>query len=108
MPLDRDENVIPCSYRTVDAWLCYVVVRKGRRCYAAVEAVNLGYGGISDISRLSGCDYRAIKSGACELADESALHQPRIRRRDGDEKYRRYQCDLFASDCGSCRRVSHG
>ncbi|MEL6402537.1 MAG: hypothetical protein AAFR26_26185 [Cyanobacteria bacterium J06626_4] len=52
---------------------------KDRRCHTVVEAVKLGHGGISYISYSLGCDYHAIKSGACELADESALHQPRIR-----------------------------
>ncbi|MEM6434676.1 MAG: hypothetical protein AAF773_12615 [Cyanobacteria bacterium P01_D01_bin.115] len=74
---------------------------KERRCYAVVEAVKLGQGGISYISYLLGCyllgcyllgcyllgcDHHAIQSGACELADECALYQPRIRRRSGGRK----------------------
>lgn len=40
---------------------------KDRRRYAAIEAVKLGYGGISYISRLLGCHYRTITLGMDEL-----------------------------------------
>lgn len=59
---------------------------RDRRRYAAIEAVKLGHGGISYISRVLGCDYRTIKLGMQELRDETALHQPRIRRPGGGRK----------------------
>lgn len=59
---------------------------RDRRRYAAIEAVKLGHGGISYISRVLNCDYRTIKSGMQELSDESTLHQSRIRRPEGGRK----------------------
>ena len=59
---------------------------KDRRRYAAIEAVKLGHGGISYISRVLGCDYRTIKSGMQELSDEPLLHQTRIRQPGGGHK----------------------
>ena len=60
---------------------------KDRRRYAAIEAVKLGHGGISYISRVLGCDYRTIKSGMQELSsDEAVLRQPRIRQLGGGRK----------------------
>lgn len=59
---------------------------KDRRRYAAIEAVKLGHGGISYISRVLGCDYRTIKSGMQELSDEPLLHQTRIRQPGGGRK----------------------
>ncbi|MEM6437527.1 MAG: hypothetical protein AAF773_27275 [Cyanobacteria bacterium P01_D01_bin.115] len=59
---------------------------KDRRRYAAIEAVKLGHGGLSYISRVLGCDYRTIKSGMQELRDETALHQDRIRGPGGGRK----------------------
>ena len=52
---------------------------KDRRRYAAIEAVKLGHGGISYISRVLGCNYRTIVNGMGELEDEQAMNQERIR-----------------------------
>ena len=35
---------------------------KDRRRYAGIEAIKLGYGGISYSHRVLGCDYRTIKA----------------------------------------------
>ena len=59
---------------------------KERRRYAAIEAVKLGWGGISYISQLFGCDYYTIRFGIEELDDESAMSMSRIRRRGGGRK----------------------
>lgn len=40
---------------------------KDRRRYAAIEAVKLGWGGITYISQLFGCDYHTIRFGIEEL-----------------------------------------
>ena len=56
---------------------------KDRRRYAGVEAAKLGWGGISYISRLFGCDYHTIRLGLRELEDESAMKQTRIRAKGG-------------------------
>lgn len=59
---------------------------KDRRRYAAIEAVKIGWGGISYISQLLGCDYYTIRFGIEELDDESAMSMSEIRRRGGGRK----------------------
>lgn len=59
---------------------------KDRRRYAAIEAVKLGWGGITYISQLFGCDYYAIRFGMEELDDESAMSMSEIRRSGGGRK----------------------
>jgi hypothetical protein len=59
---------------------------KDRRRYAAIEAVKLGYGGLSYIRRLLGCDYHTITLGKEELKDEEAMAQVGIRREGGGRK----------------------
>jgi hypothetical protein len=59
---------------------------KDRRRYAAIEAAKLGWGGISYISGLLGCDYYTIRSGRSELEDEAAINQPGIRSKGGGRK----------------------
>lgn len=62
------------------------LTEKDRRRYAGIEAVKLGHGGISYVSRLLGCDYRTIKSGMSELAAESVPNEVGIRRVGGGRK----------------------
>ncbi len=59
---------------------------KDRRRYAAIEAVKLGWGGITYISQLFGCDYYTIRFGKEELDDESAMNISEIRRSGGGRK----------------------
>lgn len=59
---------------------------KERRRYAAIEAVKLGWGGITYISQLFGCDYYTIRFGMEELDDESAMSMSEIRRSGGGRK----------------------
>ncbi len=59
---------------------------KDRRRYAAVEAKKLGYGGINDISRLFGCNYRTIVKGIEELSEQSLIISPRILSSGGGRK----------------------
>lgn len=59
---------------------------KDRRRYAAIEALKLGWGGITYISRLFGCDYYTIRFGIEELEDEAAMSLGEIRRRGGGRK----------------------
>ena len=59
---------------------------KDRRRYAAIEAVKLGWGGITYISQLLGCDYYTIRFGMEELDDESAMSMSEIRRSGGGRK----------------------
>ena len=59
---------------------------KDRRRYAAIEAQKLGYGGISYIERVLGCDRNTIMRGMGELGDREALEQKRIREQGGGRK----------------------
>ena len=59
---------------------------KDRRRYAAIEATKLGWGGISYISALFGCDYYTIRFGLSELDDDVAMNQQGIRSKGGGRK----------------------
>jgi hypothetical protein len=59
---------------------------KDRRRYAAIEAVKLGWGGITYISQLFRCDYDTIRCGMEELNDSSAMNLKGIRRGGGGRK----------------------
>jgi len=59
---------------------------KDRRRYAAVEALKLGWGGLSYISHLLECDDEAMQLGKRELETAEALSQSRIRRIGGGRK----------------------
>ncbi len=52
---------------------------KERRRYAAIEALKIGYGGISYIERLLGTNSRTIKRGIKELKSSESMNQSRIR-----------------------------
>jgi Rhodopirellula transposase DDE domain len=59
---------------------------KDRRRYAAIEVVKLGWGGMSYISQLLGCDYDTLRLGQAELQDREALAMTRVRRPGGGRK----------------------
>jgi Rhodopirellula transposase DDE domain len=59
---------------------------KDRRRYAAIEALKLGWGGMSYISKLLGCDYYVIRLGKEELQDDEAMEMEGIRRGGGGRK----------------------
>ena len=59
---------------------------KDRRRYAAIEALKLGHGGISHISKLFGCHPKPIRRGIAELQDEQVLNEQRIRQPGGGRK----------------------
>ena len=59
---------------------------KDRRRYAAIESIKLGWGGMSYISQLFGCDYDTIRLGTEELDDEAAMSLSGIRRPGGGRK----------------------
>jgi len=67
-------------------WYYQSLSEKDRRRYAAIEAVKLGYGGITYISQLLGCDYYTIRFGMYELKDEDSLSMSSIRRSGGGRK----------------------
>jgi hypothetical protein len=59
---------------------------KDRRRYAAVEAQKLGYGGISYICRVLGCNDRTVQRGRAELEGELPDDETRIRQPGGGRK----------------------
>jgi Rhodopirellula transposase DDE domain len=59
---------------------------KDSRRYAAIEAVKLGYGGVSYIRTLLGCAYYTITLGMNELNDETAMAQVGVRQAGGGRK----------------------
>lgn len=59
---------------------------KDRRRYAAIEATKLGYGGLGQIGKLLGCNYRTIKKGLADLQQPSVMNRPRTRRPGGGRK----------------------
>ncbi len=59
---------------------------KDRRRYAAIEALKLGWGGITYISQRLGCDHYTIRFGTEELEDEAAISLGEIRRPGGRRK----------------------
>ena len=61
---------------------------KDRRRYASVEAIKLGYGGQSYISKLLGCSIKTIQRGMLELKTlpDDGECKERIRRSGGGRK----------------------
>lgn len=52
---------------------------KDRRRYAAIEAKKLGYGGISYVCRLFGCDTSSVNRGLSELEAPLSAKEKRMR-----------------------------
>ncbi|WP_339383850.1 hypothetical protein [Fortiea sp. LEGE XX443] len=59
---------------------------KDRRRYAAIESIKLGWGGMSYVSNLFGCDYYTLRLGMEELDNETAMSMSGIRRQGGGRK----------------------
>jgi len=59
---------------------------RGRRVWAATEARERGYGGISAVSRATGICRRVIHAGLAELHDGDSLSPDRIRHPGGGRK----------------------
>jgi len=57
-----------------------------RRLVAAAEALSLGWGGISVVSRATGVSRRAIRQGIKELQEPTGTSAGRIRRKGGGRK----------------------
>lgn len=59
---------------------------KDRRRYAAIEALKLGYGGVSYVVRLLGCNHRTVERAIEELSSPEAMNQTRIRAQGAGRK----------------------
>ncbi len=59
---------------------------KDKRRYAAIEATKLGYGGVSYICRVLGCNNHTVTRGQEELQSELSEDEKRIRKVGGGRK----------------------
>jgi len=59
---------------------------KERRRYAAIEALKIGYGGISYVERLFGANCRSVKRGIEDLKSPELMNQAGIRAQGGGRK----------------------
>jgi hypothetical protein len=59
---------------------------KDRRRYAAVEAAQLGHGGVEYIARVLECDPQTIRHGLRDLEGAEDLAAGRIRKKGGDAR----------------------
>jgi hypothetical protein len=75
-----------------------------RRRYAAVEAAELGPGGLAYLSRLLGIDSSTIRQGEADLRDLPDLPPERVRKKGADEKEREARCRTSLKTSGPCSR----
>ncbi len=59
---------------------------KERRRYAGIEAIKLGYGGVSYISEILNCDYGTVLKGQKEINDGLDKNEARQRKEGGGRK----------------------
>lgn len=79
-----DDSAIRLRFKTLDP----VLDERGRRRFAAAEALAAGYGGVTAVSRATGIARSTINRGLAELRDETVLAVPpdRVRRAGGGRK----------------------
>jgi hypothetical protein len=63
-----------------------LLTEQTRRCRAAVEAQELGYGGIATVSRATGITPRAITHGVKELSGDTQVEMGKQRKSGGGRK----------------------
>jgi hypothetical protein len=66
--------------------LCPELDERARRCWAAAEAMALGYGGVSAVARATGLARNTVAAGIRELSAPQRLHPGRVRRPGGGRK----------------------
>ena len=62
------------------------LTERTRRLFAANEALSLGWGGISTVSRATGLSRQVISAGMRELQGEKRAEEGRVRRKGGGRK----------------------
>ena len=60
-----------------------------RRCYAGIEALKLGHGGIGYVSKLFEIDPKTVQRGLAELEQTDAIELNRIRKK----RWESQKCD---------------
>ncbi len=78
----KEEAAIKRRFELVSGEL----TERSRRLVAASEAVALGWGGISAVSRATGLSRKAISHGIQELQEREELSEGQIRRKGGGRK----------------------
>jgi transposase len=79
-----DDSAIRLRFKTLGP----VLDERGRRRFAAAEALAAGHGGVTAVSRATGIARSTINRGLAELRDEAVLAVPpdRVRRAGGGRK----------------------
>jgi len=79
-----DDSAIRLRFRSLDP----ILDERGRRRFAAAEALAAGHGGILAVSRATGIARSTIHRGLAELSDQAVLAVPpdRVRRAGGGRK----------------------
>lgn len=67
-----DDSAIRLRFKTLDP----VLDERGRRRFAAAEALAAGHGGVTAVSRATGIARSTINRGLAELRDETVLALP--------------------------------
>ena len=85
----HDASILERIRRKFQA-LAPVMDERIRRHWAASEALDLAYGGVSQVARATGLSRTTIALGVCELRDQQAsgtTPSPRIRRPGGGRRH---------------------
>jgi hypothetical protein len=78
----KSEKIIETKFKDIS----FCLNERSRRIWAAAEAKNYGWGGISMVSRATKIDQKTIKSGIFEIEDGNKLKGDCIRRPGGGRK----------------------
>lgn len=96
--------MFPYSLAVEDAMrnFCDSLREKDRRRYAAVEATELGHGGVAYIARLLHLAPRTVRQGLQELQRPPDLPPERCRKKGEAEKERSIHFPTYIGPSGTC------
>ena len=98
-----DANVVK-GLRLKYSALVDVLDERGRRRWAATEAMALGRGGIVAVASATGLSDRTVKNGIQDIRSEVAMTAGRQRRPGGGRKALEYHEKNLRSAVEDCRR----
>lgn len=78
----KSEKIIKTKFKEIS----FCLNERSRRLWAATEAKNYGWGGVSMVFRATGIDHKTIKAGIQELGDNNKLAGNCIRKSGGGRK----------------------
>ena len=79
---DENINLVKSKYEAIADCL----TEKGRRLWAASEAISYGYGGASLVSKAMKMSRTTIHQGIKEIQDTSSFVKGRLRKKGGGRK----------------------